>query len=311
MRFVNSADGTRIATYDEGNAAGPVVVLVHGWPDSHDMWDATVPYLADTYRVIRYDNRGSRNSGVPKKVSAYTMARYADDFAAVVEALAPGRKVHVLAHDWGSVGIWEYLSRPESVDRIASFTSTSGPSADHTRHYIMEGLKRPYRPVRFLHSVSQFLRLTYQGFFSIPLLARVFVRATAPTIIPQLLKRLDGMSDNQIRHSDTFATDAANSLKVYPANYWRTIFTGRRDHYVNVPVQVIVNRGDQFVRPHLYDETPQWVPQLWRRDIRSGHWSPMSHPELLATAVRELAEHVAGAEPARDLELAQVAGTAS
>lgn len=192
------------------------------------------------------------------------------------------------------------------MERIASFTSTSGPSADHTRHFIMEGLKRPYRPVRFLHSVSQFLRLTYQGFFSIPLVARVLVRATVPTIIPRLLKHLDGMSDNQIRHSDTFATDAANSLKVYPANYWRTIFTGRRDHYVNVPVQVIVNRGDQFVRPHLYDETPQWVPQLWRRDITSGHWSPMSHPELLATAVRELADHVAGAEPARDLQLAQV-----
>ena len=192
------------------------------------------------------------------------MAHYADDFAAVIAALAPGEKVHVLAHDWGSVGIWEYLSRPESVDRIASFTSTSGPSADHTRRFIMEGLKRPYQPVRFLHSVSQFLRLTYQGFFSIPLVARVLVRATVPTILPQLMKRLDGMSDNQIRHSDTFATDAANSLKVYPANYWRTIVTGRRDHYIDVPVQVIVNRGDQFVRPHLYDETPQWVPRLWR-----------------------------------------------
>ena len=160
--------------------------------------------------------------------------------------------------------------------------------------------------MRFLRSVSQFLRLTYQGLFSIPLVARVLVRAAVPTILPQLMKRLDGMSDNQIRHSDTFATDAANSLKVYPANYWRTIVTGRRDHYIDVPVQVIVNRGDQFVRPHLYDETPQWVPRLWRRDIESGHWSPMSHPELLATAVRELADHLSGAEPARDLQLAQV-----
>ncbi len=57
MQFVDSADGTRIATYEDGNPDGPVVVLVHGWPDSHDMWDATVPHLADTYRVIRYDNR--------------------------------------------------------------------------------------------------------------------------------------------------------------------------------------------------------------------------------------------------------------
>ncbi|WP_343232253.1 alpha/beta fold hydrolase [Mycolicibacterium sp. CBMA 361] len=259
---MDSADGTRIATYEEGNPNGPVVVLVHGWPDSHDMWDATVPYLADTFRVIRYDNRGSRNSGV----------------------------------------------RPEAADRVASFTSTSGPSADHTRRFIMEGLKRPYQPVRFLHSVSQFLRLTYQGFFSIPLVARVMVRATVPTIIPLMLKHLDGMSDNQIRHSDTFVTDAANSLKVYPANYWRTLFKGRRDHYVNVPVQVIVNRGDQFVRPRLYDETHEWVPRLWRRDIDSGHWSPMSHPDVLATSVRELVDHLAGDEPAKALTQAQVGG---
>lgn len=310
MQLVNSADGTRIAAYEEGNPNGPTVVLVHGWPDSHVMWDATVPYLADDYRVIRYDNRGSHNSGVPKSISAYSMMRYADDFAAVIDALAPGEKVHVLAHDWGSVGIWEYLSRPEAADRVASFTSTSGPSADHTRWFIMEGLKRPYRPRRFARSVSQFLRLTYQAGFSIPLLSRVAVRATAPAIIPRMLKRHDGMADNQIRHADTFATDAANSLKVYPANYWRTLFTGRRDHYVSVPVQVIVNSGDQFVRPHLFDETPEWVPSLWRRDIASGHWSPMSHPDILATSVRELTDYLAGGEPALALTRAQVGSSA-
>jgi NAD(P)-dependent dehydrogenase (short-subunit alcohol dehydrogenase family)/pimeloyl-ACP methyl ester carboxylesterase len=308
MRLVDSADGTRIAAYEEGNPDGPTVVLVHGWPDSHVMWDATVPYLADDFRIIRYDNRGSRNSSVPKSVSSYTMAHYADDFAAVIDALAPGEKVHVLAHDWGSVGIWEYLSRAEAADRVASFTSTSGPSADHTRHFIMESLKRPYRPVRFARGVSQFLRLTYQAGFSVPVIAPLAVRATVPAIIPQMLKLHDDMSDNQIRHSESFATDAANSLKVYPANYWRTLATGRRDHYVNVPVQVIVNTGDQFVRPHLYDETSEWVPRLWRRNIKSGHWSPMSHPQVLATAVRELAGHLAGGEPARALRRAKVGG---
>jgi NAD(P)-dependent dehydrogenase (short-subunit alcohol dehydrogenase family)/pimeloyl-ACP methyl ester carboxylesterase len=308
MRLVDSADGTRIAAYEEGNPDRPTVVLVHGWPDSHVMWDPTAAYLADDFRIIRYDNRGSRNSSVPKDVSSYSMAHYADDFAAVIDALAPGEKVHVLAHDWGSVGIWEYLSRAEAADRVASFTSTSGPSADHTRWFIMEGLKRPYRPARFARGVSQFLRLTYQAGFSVPVLAPAAVRATVPTFIPRLLSLRDGLSDNQIRHSESFATDAANSMKVYPANYWRTLAAGRRDHYVNVPVQVIVNTGDQFVRPHLYDETPEWVPQLWRRDIKSGHWSPMSHPHVLAAAVRELADHLAGAEPTRALRRAKVGG---
>ena len=57
-RFVDSSDGVRIAVYEEGNPDGPTLVLVHGWPDSHVLWDGVVPLLADRFRIIRYDNRG-------------------------------------------------------------------------------------------------------------------------------------------------------------------------------------------------------------------------------------------------------------
>ena len=119
QHFVDSADGVRIAVYEEGNPNGPTVVLVHGWPDSHVLWDGVVPLLAERFRIIRYDNRGVGLSSAPKPVSAYTMARFADDFAAVIGELSPGQPVHVLAHDWGSVGIWEFLKRPGAGDRVA------------------------------------------------------------------------------------------------------------------------------------------------------------------------------------------------
>ena len=45
-QFVDSSDGVRVAVYEEGNANGPTVVLVHGWPDSHVLWDGVVPLLA-------------------------------------------------------------------------------------------------------------------------------------------------------------------------------------------------------------------------------------------------------------------------
>src|ERR1700751_5664612 len=130
-QFVDSSDGVRVAVYEEGNPNGPTVVLAHGWPDSHVLWDGVVPLLADRFRIITYDNRGVGESSVPRKVEDYGMARYADDFCAVIDTLSPGERVHVLAHDWGSVGVWEYLSRPNASDRVASFTSVSGPSADH------------------------------------------------------------------------------------------------------------------------------------------------------------------------------------
>src|SRR3984885_4528603 len=120
QRVVESADGVRIAVFEEGNPEGPTVVLVHGFPDSHVLWDGVVPRLAERFRIIRYDNRGVGQSSVPKTVSAYKMARFADDFAAVIAELSPGQPVHVLAHDWGSVGTWEYLTRPGAADRVAS-----------------------------------------------------------------------------------------------------------------------------------------------------------------------------------------------
>jgi NAD(P)-dependent dehydrogenase (short-subunit alcohol dehydrogenase family)/pimeloyl-ACP methyl ester carboxylesterase len=305
-RIVDGVDGVRIAVYEQGNPDGPTVVMVHGWPDSHVVWDGVVPLLEERYHIIRYDNRGVGKSSVPKGISSYTMARYADDFDAVIRETSPAAPVHVLAHDWGSVGVWEYLSRAVADDRIASFTSISGPSADHLNRFVIGSLKRPYLPRRFARGLSQLLRLTYMIGLSVPLVAPVGVRiAFRAGLIRRMLLR-DGLSVNQIHHSADFVSDAVNSMKVYPANYFASLVAARKDHHVDVPVQLIVGTGDPFVRPHLYDETRTWASRLWRRDIKAGHWSPMSHPQVIAASVTELVDFVGGATPARALLRAQV-----
>ncbi|WP_142308808.1 alpha/beta fold hydrolase, partial [Mycobacterium interjectum] len=305
QRFVDSADGTRIAVYEEGNREGPTVVLVHGFPDSHVLWDGVVPLLAERFRVIRYDNRGVGMSAAPKPVSAYTMARFADDFAAVIGELSPGGPVHVLAHDWGSVGIWEYLKRPGAGDRVASFTSVSGPSQDQLVEYIFGGLRRPWRPRRFARATSQALRLTYMVFFSIPVLAPLFLRLALS--IPALRRNaVDNIPDDNIHHSAKLASDAAHSVKTYPANYFRSFSRKRELHIVDVPVQLIVNTRDKYVRPYGFDDTARWVPRLWRRDIRAGHFSPMSHPQVMAAAVHDFADLADGKPPGRAMLRAQV-----
>ncbi|OMC42763.1 SDR family oxidoreductase [Mycobacterium sp. IS-1264] len=306
QRFVDSADGARIAVYEEGNPDGPPVVLVHGFPDSHVLWDGVVPHLAERFRVIRYDNRGVGLSSVPKPVSAYTMDRFADDFAAVTGELSPGSPVHVLAHDWGSVGVWEYLKRPGAGDRVASFTSVSGPSHEQLVDYIFSGLRRPWRPRRFARAISQTLRFSYMVFLSIPVLAPLFLRLTMS--VPALRRNVvDNIPDELIHHSENLARDAAQSVKTYPANYFRS-FAKRREaiHIVDVPVQLIVNTQDKYVRPYSYDETARWVPRLWRRDIKAGHFSPMSHPQVMAAAVHDFADLAEGKQPSRALLRAQV-----
>ena len=305
QRFVDSADGVRIAVYEEGNPEGPPVLLVHGFPDSHVLWDGVVPLLAERFRIIRYDNRGVGLSSVPKPVSAYTMTRFADDFAAVTGELSPGLPVHVLAHDWGSVGVWEYLKRPGAGDRVASFTSVSGPSQDQLVDYIFSGLRQPWRPRRFLRSISQALRLMYMVYFSIPVLAPLLVRL-ALSLAPVRRNMVDNIPDELIHHSAKLARDAAHSVKTYPANYFRSFSRKRPVPVIDVPVQLIVNTKDKYVRPYGYDETGRWVPRLWRRDIKAGHFSPMSHPQVIAAAVHDFADLTEGKPPSRALLRAQI-----
>lgn len=305
QQFAESADGVRIAIYEEGKPDGPTVVLVHGFPDSHVLWDGVVPLLADRFRIIRYDNRGVGMSSAPRPVSAYGMERYADDFAAVIGKLSPDLPVHVLAHDWGSVGVWEYLSRPGARDRVASFTSVSGPSQDQLVEYIFSGLRRPWRPRTFGRAISQALRLSYMLFFSIPVLAPLFLRLTLS--VPALRRNaVDNIPVDHIHHSHDLARDAARSVKTYPANYFRSFSRRRPVPVVDVPVQLIVNTNDKYVRPYGYDEAPRWVSQLWRRDIKAGHFSPMSHPQVMAAAMREFADLAEGGPASRGLLRAQI-----
>lgn len=307
MRFVSNGD-VRIAVYEQGNPDGPTVVMVHGWPDSHVLWDGVAPLLAERFRVITYDNRGFGPSSSPKSYREYTMAHLADDFAAVVDDVSPDEPVHVIAHDWGSVAVWEYLAGADASARVASFTSVSGPSLDHLVAWIFDNLKRPYRLKRLAQTLVQLLSLSYMAVFSIPLLAPAVVRAVVTRRrIQRMLSLTAGIPVAQIHHSDGVSRDAANGLKIYRANYFRS-FTGRvrRDHHVDVPVQLIVNTKDPFVRTYSYDDESRWVSRLWRRDVDAGHWSPFSHPQVLATSVAELADVVAGKAPTRAMRRAEV-----
>ncbi|KWX66595.1 SDR family oxidoreductase [Mycobacterium sp. NAZ190054] len=121
QRFVHSSDGVRIAVFEQGDPDGPTLVLVHGLPDTHRVWDPVVDRLAGRFRIIGYDLRGTGDSEVPTRTAAYSVQHFADDFAAVV-AGAP--TVHVLAHGWGAAGVWEYLRRPGAA--VASLTTVSG-----------------------------------------------------------------------------------------------------------------------------------------------------------------------------------------
>jgi pimeloyl-ACP methyl ester carboxylesterase len=97
--------------------AGPeTIVMVHGWPDTHRLWDAQVETLKDRYRCARFDLPGY---GPSEERRARTLDELTDALTQVVDRLSPGGRVILLLHDWGCFFGYEfYLRHPQRVSRI-------------------------------------------------------------------------------------------------------------------------------------------------------------------------------------------------
>jgi pimeloyl-ACP methyl ester carboxylesterase len=107
---VRAADGTRLAVYEWGNAAGPGVLLVHGFAQSHLCFEPQFASdLARHYRLVAYDQRGHGASEQPRDAAAYQGGRvWGDDLAAVLAAKRLERPV-LVGWSMGGRVIRQYL----------------------------------------------------------------------------------------------------------------------------------------------------------------------------------------------------------
>ena len=92
-RFEVQGDGVVLHVSAAGPVDAPVVVLVHGYPDTSRVWYPVMDELADRYRVVAYDVRGMGGSGAPtERRGGWRLERLTADFAAVVDAVSPDRQ---------------------------------------------------------------------------------------------------------------------------------------------------------------------------------------------------------------------------
>ncbi|MCX5043500.1 alpha/beta fold hydrolase [Aldersonia sp. NBC_00410] len=293
-----------IAVFEEGNPDGEVVLLLHGWPDSHHLWRNVVPYLTDRFRVVSVDNRGHGESTDPPGTRSISVDNFASDYAAVIDAVSPNRPVHVLAHDWGSVAFWEVVTGPDAVRRVASFNSVSGPSLGHVAAWARTRLRRP-TPRNLAPPLAAALSFSYSAFFALPVLPKVVLgRGNAEWRWRRFVSRVERVPRDRIALAPTFKHDIVSGLRIY-----RTVLLARRTNPLTaeglstkVPVQCIIGKRDPAVRQSCYADEALWADRVWLRVVRGGHWLPFSHPELLAGATIELIDEVSGAAGSPALE---------
>ncbi len=114
-KFANN-DGVKIHYVASGK--GPLVVLIHGYPDFWGSWSELIPALNDNYRVVALDTRGYNLSDKPDGVANYEMPKLVADVDAVIKAEGY-QTATVLGHDWGGSIAWMYaFTHPEKLDNL-------------------------------------------------------------------------------------------------------------------------------------------------------------------------------------------------
>lgn len=111
---------------------GPLVLLVHGFPESWYSWRHQMPAIAQAgYRVAAMDVRGYGGSSRPHAVAAYRLEALASDCLAVARALSPGDPVILVGHDWGAPIVWTAaLVHSEEVRAVAGLAVPHLPLGD-------------------------------------------------------------------------------------------------------------------------------------------------------------------------------------
>ncbi|GGY50456.1 short chain dehydrogenase [Streptomyces xanthochromogenes] len=291
--------GVELCVAELGDASQPTVLLVHGYPDSKEVWSEVAERLADRFHVVLYDVRGHGRSTAPAPLrGGFTLEKLTDDFLAVADAVSPDRPVHLVGHDWGSVQGWEFATVERTEGRIASFTSMSGPSLDHFGHWIKNRMSRP-TPRRAAQLIGQGAKSWYVYMLHTPVLPELAWRGPLGKRWPRMLQRLENVPADGYPTA-SLPQDAAHGAWLYRDNVRARLRRPRTDAYAHVPVQLITPLDDAFLSPKLYAELDHWVPQLIRRTLPAKHWIPRTRPDQLAAWISEFVRTNEDGIPARD-----------
>jgi len=239
---------------------GPLIVLLHGFPEFWYGWRLQIaPLAAAGFRVVAPDLRGYNLSSKPDGVAPYS----ADKLAADVRGLIQERGAEsalVAGHDWGGTAAWTLaMNHPEVVDRLAIL------NAAHPRK-LNEGLRHP----------SQLRRSWYFFYFQLPGLPerrarrwhwRFFTRFLRDARPPHTEQEID-------RYVDAWSQPGAAKAMI---DYYRAaVRLGSKQEIrpISAPTLVIWGQGDRYLGPKLAEPHHDDVPNLDRveRLPDASHW---------------------------------------
>ena len=298
-----TSSGHRLHLVTSGE--GPLVILIHGFPESWYSWRHQLVALAGAgYRVIAPDVRGYGRSAQPAAIDAYAMTALVGDVIAIIDDAGVDRAI-VVGHDWGAPIAWNTaLLRPDRVLAVAGLSVPYNPRSD----------TRPLDAMRALAGDQIF----YIDYFQEPGLAEAEIEADLESWLRGIYFSASGEADREApaagliepggQMRDRFqqpeppqmAWLAADDFAFFVGEFERTGLTGGLNRYRNItrdwadlapwhraPITVpsLFIGGDRdgptLLGQRAIERFGQTLPRLVHSEILAGcgHWTQQERPE--------------------------------
>ena len=256
-------NGITLHTVMAGPKDGPLVILLHGFPEFWYGWRRQIPALAEAgFRVWAPDQRGYNLSDKPRGIDAYHLEHLAGDVGGLIEASGQ-KRVFLVGHDWGAVVAWYFaLIAPERLRHLAI-------------------LNVPHPHVMRQHLLSdprQMSRSTYVAYFQLPWLPEAMLGARSWQTLAQTMKKssLPGAftdGDLELYRAAWAKPRAMTSMLNWYRALGRLATATLPPEYVTTPTTIVWGKKDFALRSVMAEESAalcgsaelHWLPE-------NTHW---------------------------------------
>lgn len=246
---------------------GPLVLLLHGFPECWVSWRNQLPALAAAgYRVVAPDLRGYGGSDKPRGIRAYRLEALARDIEGLIGALGETR-AHVVGHDWGGAVAWQLaMQAPAKIGRLAILN-----------------VPHPRRMLQGLRTLRQLKKSWYFFFFQLPFLPEARMSHDHFALIRNLFRyhpaRRAAYDESDI--DEIIAALSQPGTATAALNYYRAALRHPPAvKRIELPVLVLWGEQDKNLGRELAAPEAGWVPSA--RVVRiadAGHFVQADAPD--------------------------------
>jgi pimeloyl-ACP methyl ester carboxylesterase len=267
---------------------GPLIVLLHGFPEFWYGWRLQIrPLAAAGFRVVAPDLRGYNLSSRPDDVAAYDVEKIAADISGLIHERG-AESALLVGHDWGGTAAWvTAMNHPEVVDRLAILNAAHPRKLSHG-----------------LHHPGQLRKSWYFFFFALPELPESVVHANHWHFFRHFLGDADPAytAEEIERYVEAWSQPGAATGMI---NYYRASVRQSPKHAeaqlrpISAPTLVIWGQDDGYLGSDLAEPDHDDVPNLDRVELLpdASHWV---HHDQHQRVTRLLIDFFAPALPAKN-----------